>query len=87
MRPICSTAARLPEITQSLLPVHQGVRVSDTVMLNGCASDTKATIAALEHRMADEKIDLPQHPAPTGSEIAQPQAPLKPHGEQRRESQ
>jgi hypothetical protein len=38
-------------------------------MLNGCESDTKATIAALEHRMADQKIDLPQHPAVAGGNV------------------
>jgi hypothetical protein len=48
---------------ESLHPVQQGVRVADAVMLNGCEKDTKASIGALEHRMADQKIDLPQHPA------------------------
>ncbi len=89
----CRTLARN---YQSLHPVQQGVRASDAVMLNGCESDTKATIAALEHRMADQKIDLPQQPAvassnvtgqPTESWVAQTPAPLKPHGEKRRLSQ
>jgi hypothetical protein len=75
----CRTLARN---YQSLHPVQQGVRASDAVMLNGCESDTKATIAALEHRMADQKIDLPQRPA-----VAQPPDPLKPNGEMRRLSQ
>jgi hypothetical protein len=75
----CRTLARN---YQSLHPVQQGVRASDAVMLNGCESDTKASIAALEHRMADQKIDLPQHPA-----VAQTPAPLKPDGEKRRLSQ
>ncbi len=62
----CRTLART---YQSLHPVQQGVNVSDAVMLNGCESDTKATIAALEHRMADQKIDLPQHPAVAGGNV------------------
>jgi len=65
----CRTLART---YQSLHPVQQGGRASDAVMLNGCDGDTKKTIAALEHRMADQKIDLPQRPA-----VAQTQAPLK----------
>jgi len=88
----CRTLARN---YQSLHPVQQGVRASDAVMLNGCESDTKATIAALEHRMADQKIDLPQQAVaisnvtgqPTESGVAQTPAPLKPHGEKRRLSQ
>jgi len=62
----CRTLART---YQSLHPVQQGVNVSDAVMLNGCESDTKATIAALEHRLADQKIDLPQHPAVAGGNV------------------
>ena len=66
----CRTLARN---YQSLHPVQQGVRVSDAVMLNGCESDTNATIGALEHRMADQKIDLPQHPAvAAGNATVQP---------------
>jgi hypothetical protein len=65
----CRTLART---YQSLHPVQQGVRASDAVMLNGCESDTKATIAALEHRMADQKIDLPQHPAVAGGNVTGP---------------
>ena len=78
-RQYCRTLARN---YQSLHPVQQGVRVSDAVMMNGCENDTKATIAALEHRMADQKIDLPQQPV-----VAEPPAPIKPHGEKRRLSQ
>jgi hypothetical protein len=65
----CRTLART---FQSLHPAQQAPRASDTVMLNGCDGDTKKTIAALEHRMTDQKIDLPQHPG-----VAQTQAPLK----------
>jgi hypothetical protein len=75
----CRTLART---YQSLHPVQQGMRVSDAVMLDGCERDTKATIATLERRMAEQKIDLPQHPA-----VAQTPVPLKPHGEKRRLSQ
>src|SRR5690349_17332774 len=72
----CRTLARN---YQSLHPVHQAGTASDAVMQNGCEGDTKAAIAALEHRMADQKIDLPQRPAVAGSP-----APLSPQGEKRR---
>ena len=48
---------------ESLHPVQQGRRVSEATLPSGCTSDTRATIAALERKFADQKIDLPPHPA------------------------
>jgi len=57
----------------SLFPAQEGMAVSDVVLLSRCDTDTQATIAALEHKLKDKKIDLPsdgrvaQPPGSTGN--------------------
>jgi hypothetical protein len=51
----------------SLFPAQEGMAVSDVVLLSRCDTDTQATIAALEHKLKDKKIDLP-----SDSRVAQP---------------
>jgi hypothetical protein len=43
----------------SMFPTQEGMPVGDVVTLSRCDSDTKATIAALEVKLKDKKIDLP----------------------------
>ena len=43
----------------SLFPAQQGMPVADATILSRCDSDTQATIAALERKLKDKKIDLP----------------------------
>jgi hypothetical protein len=43
----------------SMFPTQEGMPVGDVVTLSRCDSDTKATIAALEVKLRDKKIDLP----------------------------
>jgi hypothetical protein len=43
----------------SLFPAQEGMPVADAAILGRCDSDTQATIAALERKMKDKKIELP----------------------------
>jgi hypothetical protein len=43
----------------SMYPVQEGMSGADTVTLSRCDSDPQATIAALEKKLKDKKIDLP----------------------------
>ena len=43
----------------SLYPVQEGMTASDAATLSRCDSDPQATIAALEKKLKDKKIDLP----------------------------
>lgn len=51
----------------SLFPVQEGMSASDVMTLAGCDSQTQATIAVLQKKLADKKIDLPHD-----DRIAQP---------------
>ena len=51
----------------SLFPAQEAIAASDVVLLSRCDSDTQATIAALEHKLKDKKIDLP-----SDGRVAQP---------------
>jgi hypothetical protein len=44
---------------QSMFPLQEGMPVGDVVTLSQCGTETKATIAQLEKKLADKKIDLP----------------------------
>ena len=52
----CNTLAKS---YSSLFPVQEGMAVGDVVTLSRCDTDTQATIAALERKLKDKKIDLP----------------------------
>src|SRR5882757_6752499 len=43
----------------SLFPVQEGMPAADVITLSRCDSDPQATIAALEKKLKDKKIDLP----------------------------
>jgi hypothetical protein len=43
----------------SMYPVQEGMSGADAVTLSRCDSDPQATIAALEKKLKDKKIDLP----------------------------
>jgi len=43
----------------SLYPVQEGMTAADVATLSRCDSDAQATIAALEKKLKDKKIDLP----------------------------
>jgi hypothetical protein len=43
----------------SLYPANEGMSVADATILSRCDSDPQATIAALERKLKDKKIDLP----------------------------
>ena len=43
----------------SMFPTQEGMPVCAAVTLSLCYSDTQATIAALETKLKDKKIDLP----------------------------
>jgi hypothetical protein len=43
----------------SLYPVQEGMTAADVAILSRCDSDPQATIAALERKLKDKKIDLP----------------------------
>jgi len=43
----------------SMFPVNEGMPVADVILLSRCDSDPQATIAALERKLKDEKIELP----------------------------
>jgi hypothetical protein len=51
----------------SLFPVQEGMPAADVVTLSRCDSDPQATIAALERKLKDKKIELP-----SDARIAQP---------------
>jgi hypothetical protein len=55
----CSTLARL---YQSMYPTQEAMSVSDVTLLSGCETNTRATIAALQKKLADKKIALPPEP-------------------------
>ena len=46
---------------QSMWPPNEGMPVGDTIALSQCGSETAATIAFLEKKLADQRIELPQH--------------------------
>jgi hypothetical protein len=58
---------------QSLFPLQEGMPVNDVVTLSRCDTAPRETIAMLEKKLADKKIDLPhddrvaQPPGSTGS--------------------
>jgi len=43
----------------SLYPVQEGMTAADVATLSRCDSDPQATIAALEKKLKDKKIELP----------------------------
>jgi hypothetical protein len=43
----------------SLYPVNEGMPASDAATLSRCVSDPQATIAALERKLKDKKMELP----------------------------
>jgi hypothetical protein len=43
----------------SLYPVQEGMTAADVATLSRCDSNPQATIAALEKKLKDKKIDLP----------------------------
>ena len=51
----------------SLYPVQEGMTAADAATLSRCDSDPQATIAALERKLKDKKIELP-----SDARIAQP---------------
>jgi hypothetical protein len=52
----CNTLAKS---YSSLFPAQQGMPVADAATLSRCDSDPQATIAALERKLKDKKIELP----------------------------
>ena len=46
---------------QSMWPPQEGMPVGDVVQLGRCDSETSATIAFLEKKLTDKRIDLPAH--------------------------
>jgi hypothetical protein len=54
-----STLARL---YQSMHPAQEGMSASDVTPLDGCATNTRATIAELQKKLTDKKIALPPEP-------------------------
>jgi short subunit fatty acids transporter len=59
--------AAMAKAYSSLFPAQEGMAASDVVLLSRCDTDTQATIAALEHKLKDKKIDLP-----SDGRVAQP---------------
>lgn len=55
----CSSLARL---YQSMYPTQEGMSVSDVTLLSSCEGNTRATIVALQKKLADKKIALPPEP-------------------------
>ena len=55
----CSTLAKL---YQSMYPVQEGMSASDVTLIDGCATNTRATIGALQKKLTDKKIALPPEP-------------------------
>ena len=51
----------------SLYPVQEGMTAADAATLSRCDSDPQATIAALERKLKDKKIELP-----SDARVAQP---------------
>jgi hypothetical protein len=43
----------------SLYPANEGMTAADATTLSRCDSDPQATIAALERKLKDKKIELP----------------------------
>ena len=52
----CNTLARS---YSSLFPAQEGMTVADVTTLSRCDTEPRATIAVLEKKLADKKIDLP----------------------------
>jgi hypothetical protein len=44
---------------QSMFPLQEGMPVADVLALSRCDSEPKQTIALLEKKLTDKKIDLP----------------------------
>src|SRR5215475_7749414 len=44
---------------QGMQPVQEGMPAADVVTLSKCESDPKTTIAVLEKKLTDKRIDLP----------------------------
>jgi hypothetical protein len=44
---------------QSMFPLQEGMPVGDVMTLSRCDAEPKATIALLEKKLTDKKIDLP----------------------------
>ena len=55
---------------QSMHPAQEGMPASDVVTLSKCDTDPRPTIALLEKKLTDKKIDLPHD-----DRIAQPPGP------------
>ena len=55
----CSTLAKL---YQSMYPAQESMSASDVTLLDGCATNTHATIATLQKKLTDKKIALPPEP-------------------------
>jgi len=51
----------------SLYPANEGMSVADATILSRCDSDPQATIAALEKKLKDKKMELPPN-----DRVAQP---------------
>jgi hypothetical protein len=51
----------LSKAYSSLFPVMEGMPASDAVTMNRCNTDTRASIAALEKKLKDKKIEPPPH--------------------------
>src|SRR4051794_2189390 len=51
----------LSKVYSSLFPVMEGMPASDAVTMNRCNTDTRASIATLEEKLRDKKIEPPPH--------------------------
>lgn len=51
----------LAKAYSSMLPVNEAPTASDAVTLSQCNTDPQTTIATLERKLKDEKIELPPH--------------------------
>lgn len=56
----------------SMFPAQEAMAASDVVLVSRCGTDTQTTIAALEHKLKDKKIDLP-----SDGRVAQPPDPAR----------
>ncbi|SRR6266550_7838283 len=44
-----------------MFPVQEGMTAADVTTISRCDADTQQTIATLERKMKDQKIELPPH--------------------------
>jgi hypothetical protein len=51
----------LSKVYSSLFPVMERMPASDAVTMNRCNTDTRASIATLEEKLRDKKIEPPPH--------------------------